>query len=80
MRSREFDGTWCRELRESAGLSARELAAAATQPPDASITESAVCRWERGDRSPSPKRLIALALALGVKPEELLVKRAAGAA
>jgi len=79
MKQRVFDGDRCRELRVNAGLTAKDLAEAVSKS-GVSVTESAVCRWERKERVPRPGRLFALARALGTTPEQLLVERQADAA
>lgn len=80
MRSREFNGQRCRELREQQQLTLKELAARVSEEFGVPITESIVSKWERGDRSPSPKRFGPLCRALGVDEEALLRGREAGAA
>jgi len=80
MRSREFDGDHCRELREDRKLTLKELAAQVSKQFGIPTTESTVSKWECGDRSPSPKRFGALCQALGVAEDELLRDREEGAA
>jgi transcriptional regulator with XRE-family HTH domain len=52
-----------RELREKAGLTQTELAAAA------GVKRDAITRWERGDREPAWSSVLSLAEALGVSVE-----------
>lgn len=80
MRSRDFDGVRCRELREERKLTLKELAALTSQEFGGPVTESIVSKWELGTRSPSPKRFGALCRALRIHEEALLADRLAGAA
>lgn len=56
-----------KELREKAGLSQAELAG------KASLSVRSIQNWEQGHRGPSTDGLVALARALGVSMEALLV-------
>lgn len=53
------DRTWFKELRQEAGLTQLGLAKALN------VSERAVQQWEAGERTPSRKRLKALAALLG---------------
>lgn len=80
MRAREFNGGRCRELRERHKLTLVELAERITEEVGLPVSKYAVSKWERGTRSPSPKRFGALCRVLAVDEEELLLQREAGAA
>lgn len=66
MNQQKSTGELIREARKKIGISQSELALTV------GVKKSAVCRWERGHRSPSPEKLIRIAIAIGVCPAELL--------
>lgn len=80
MKAREFDGARCREIREQRKLTLEELALLVSEELGFPVTKWAICKWELGVRSPSPKRFGALCRALRVEEEDLLISRQAGAA
>ena len=75
MRSREFNGERCREVREKRKLTLQELADLISDILGYPVTVSSVSKWELGHRSPNPKRFGALCQALQVTEAFLLVDR-----
>ena len=65
-------GETLRTLRDAAGLSQAQLAALT------GVSRNAVSQWEAGATQPSTKRLMALAAALGVPLDAILVSKPAG--
>ena len=63
------DGGRLRELRETAMLSQSELAKMA------GITQAAVSGFERGERRAQPRTVRRLAKALGVEPNDLVIRQ-----
>lgn len=55
-----------REIRKKRGLTLPKLA------DMVGVTQFSIIRWERGTTSPTSEKLIALADALGVTPNDLL--------
>ncbi|MFC5369399.1 helix-turn-helix domain-containing protein [Arcanobacterium bovis] len=61
-------GSRLREIREQRNLSGRDLA----QQLDNVISQSGICRLEKGTKLPTASELLALSWALGVSIDELI--------